>query len=485
MTSQISWADLSLLIPFTILFVFSVVPITFKVLNKNTEMTKNFIFLVAFVGACLAIVFTGFQTVIEPRLAFEGTVIFDGLTWIGNLTVIAIGAFVLLLSKNHPAIPSHQYSEHIFLVFSTLLGMIVLNFANDLIMSFIGIELLSLPLYVLIGLGGADKISKEAAFKYFVLGSFASAFLLYGIALIYGAAHTTQIDQIINNQMAIQQTTFQVGLVIFLVGLFFKMALVPFHSWLPDVYQGAPTPITAFMAAGVKLVTFFFVLRIVPVTKLFTEFDLLKIFEWFAVLTMIVGSLAALHQVYIKRVIAYSSIAHTGYIFMGIIAAIKGDFQQSIYGIVAYIIIYTVMTIGVFAIIGHFEKKQDTQLTLDDFKGLANRKPVMSVCLTLLLLSLAGIPPMGGFFAKLMIFSTAMNAGLYWLVVWGVLTSVMSVYYYLKPVVNMYMHKSDVVMQENRGYSQKLAVYACTALVVVSGLLIQPIIERLSVLLFR
>ncbi len=484
MTPQVSWADLSLMIPFVILFLFSVVPISGKVLNGNTELNKNFNFLIALVGLFLALVFTGFQTVIEPRLAFGGTVIYDGLTWVGNISVVGIAIFILLLAKNHPTIRNHQYSEHMFLMFSTLLGMFVMNFSNDLIMSFIGIELMSLPLYVLIGIGGGDKISKEASFKYFVLGSFASAFLLYGVALVYGAARTTQIDNIINNQMVVQQLTFQAGLVIFLIGLFFKVALVPFHAWLPDVYQGAPTPITGFMASGVKLVIFFFILRIVPLGQLYTQNNMFKLFEWFSILTMAIGSLAALHQTNLKRIIAYSSIAHTGYVFMGIIAAIKGDFQQSIYGVVAYLLIYVLMTIGTFAVIGHFEKKQDHQLNLDDLKGLANRRPVLAACFSILLLSLAGVPPMGGFFAKLMIFSTAVNADLYWLVVWGALTSVMSVYYYLKPIVNMYMYKSDIILLENRGRAQKIAIYVCTFLIVISGFLIQPLIEKLNILLF-
>ncbi len=477
--------DISVLIPFIIIFLVSLVPLTIKVLNKNAEIKHRFTFLIAVIGLVVALLFNIFQMDIESRLAFNGSVIFDGLTCLGNGLGILIAVFTVFLMYNNGGIPGHQFSEYIFLVFSALLGMFIINFSNDLILSFIGIEVMSLPLYVLIGAGGNDKISKEASFKYFVLGSFASAFLLYGVALIYGAAGTTQIESILKNPSAVQMTIFKVGLIIFMIGLFFKVALIPFHSWLPDVYQGSPTPITAFMAAGVKVVIFFLLIRSIPMAKLLESNFLLKAFEWIAVLTMFVGSLAALHQTNLKRLVAYSSIAHSGYLFMGILAALKDNYEQSIFGVVVYLILYVFMTLGVFAVICLFERRQETQLTIDNLKGLAQKKPWTAFFLTVFMLSLGGIPPLGGFFAKLFIFSTAINAGLYWLVVWGVLSSVVSVYYYLKPVVYMYMFKSEENLQEVRGYTQKATIYISAAVMIMGGFIMQPLIEKLHHILFQ
>lgn len=477
-------SDISILIPFIILFFTSIIPLTTKVLNKNTEPRRGYTFLVALVGLVCALMLNIFQFEINSQLAFHNTVIFDGLTSLGNVLAIIITIFTLFLMYRHSGIPGHQYSEYVFLLFSTVIGIFIINFSNDLILSFIGIETMSLPLYVLIGAGGNDKITKEASFKYFVLGSFASAFLLYGIALIYGALGHTQIDELLKHPETIQMVYFKIGFIIFLIGLFFKVAVIPFHSWVPDVYQGAPTPITGFMAAAVKLVIFCFLIRVIPLANLMETHILVTAFQWIAVLTMFLGSLAALYQTNLKRLMAYSSIAHSGYLFMGILAAMKGNYEDSLFGIVVYLVLYIFMTIGVFGIIGVFERRQEMQLSIEDLKGLAQRKPFLAFCFAVLLLSLGGVPPFVGFFAKVFIFSTAINAGLYWLAVWGVISSVVSVYYYLKPVVYMYMYKSEEPLQDVKSYAQKTAIFISTAIIIFGGFFMQPLIEILHQILF-
>ncbi len=473
--------DLSITIPLIVLFLLSLVPLVIKVLRGNKEPRPiiTFIFGVAAIG--LTAVAVSLRSTTEITLAFENAVVYSPLIKLSSVFLILSVLFTILLSYKHPAIPKAQYSEHMFLLLSTMLGMVVLTYSHDLILTFVGIELLSLPLYVLIGIGGNGFVPKESSFKYFIIGSFASAFLLLGAAFIYGATQTTDISTILENASGANQVYLTMGVMIFLIGLFFKVALVPFHAWLPDVYQGAPTPVTAFMATAVKISIFVFLLSFVPVMRLVQSSSVIFMLQWVAILTMFFGNLVALKQSSFKRMLAYSSISHSGYLFLGIIAAVLGVEDFAVKGIMFYLITYLFMTIGAFAIACLYENNEEKELTIDALKGLSKSRPWVAAGLAICLFSLAGIPPFGGFFAKVFLFSSALQAEQFWLVAWGVMSSVIGVYYYLKPIVFMFMKdkESQEEFIQNDGIGTQATVYFCVIMVIILGLAAQPFLDKI------
>lgn len=473
--------DISLTIPLVVLFLLSMLPVAVKVIGGNEEPRPLMTFILGIAAIGLTAVAVSLRATNEITLAFENTVVYSPLIKLTTVFLILSALFTALLAYRHPAIPKNQYSEHMFLFLNTLLGMLVLVYSHDLILTFVGIELLSLPLYVLIGIGGNSVIPKESSFKYFVLGSFASAFLLFGTAFIYGATQSTDISTILENGENSNQLYLTMGVMIFLIGLFFKVALVPFHAWLPDVYQGSPTPLTAFMATSVKIVIFVFLLGFVPVIRLVESHAVIYVLQWVAILTMFFGNLIALRQNNFKRMLAYSSISHSGYLFLGIIAAILGVDEASVQGIMYYLLTYLFMTLGAFAIICLYEKTEDSELTIDHLKGLAKSNPWLAAALSALLLSLAGIPPFGGFFAKLFLFSAAIQAELFWLVVWAVISSVIGVYYYLRPIVYMYMKEKEIQEEfvQNGNVGTIATICFSVAMIIILGFAAQPFLVKI------
>lgn len=473
--------DISITIPLIVLFLLSLVPLVIKVVNGNKEPRPiiTFIFGVAAIG--LTAVAVSLRSTTEITLAFENAVIYSPLIKLSSVFIILTALFTILLSYKHPAIPKEQYSEHMFLLLSTVLGMMVLTYSHDLILTFVGIELLSLPLYVLIGIGGNTFNPKESSFKYFIIGSFASAFLLFGAAFIYGATQTTDISTILENAEGSNQVYLTMGVMIFLIGLFFKVALVPFHAWLPDVYQGAPTPVTAFMATAVKVSIFVFLLSFVPVLKLVQSNSVIFMLQWVAILTMFFGNLIALKQSSFKRMLAYSSISHSGYLFLGVIAAMMGVEEVAVKGIMFYLLTYLFMTTGAFAISCLYEKTEEKELSIDALKGLSKSHPWVAAGLAICLFSLAGIPPFGGFFAKVFLFSSAIQAEQFWLVAWAVMSSVIGVYYYLKPIVFMYMkdRENQEDFMQNDGIGTRATIYFCVAMVIILGFAAQPFLNKI------
>lgn len=473
--------DVGLTIPLLVLFVMSLVPVTIKIFSGNQEPNPLITFVLASFAVCLTGVLIILRNTTEVVYAFNNTIVFSPYIKLTTIILVIATLFTLFLGYKSSSVPKNQYSEHVFLLLNALLGMLVLNYSNDLLITFIGIELLSLPLYVLVGMSGTTVIPKEASFKYFVLGSFASAFLLFGIAFIFGATQSTEITKILSAGAQADKTLLTVGVIAFLVGMFFKVALVPFHAWLPDVYQGAPTPITAFMATTVKLVIFVFLLGFVDVIRLINLDIGLYIFQWVAILTMFLGNMVALKQTSLKRMLAYSSISHSGYLFVGIVAAILGTGEFSYQGILFYLLTYMFTVMGAFALICVYEKEEGQDLSLNELKGLAVKHPWLAFSLSILLLSLAGVPPLGGFFAKIFLFSSAIQVGQTWLVVWGVMSSVIGVYYYLKPVVYMYMKDKETSDEfvKNEGITNLSIIYLSVIMVVVLGLFSQPFLTKI------
>lgn len=463
---QFGLVDFFLVLPAIALFVFSCVPLLIKVLRGNREPNPFAVLIYAYMGIITAV---GLMLPAwgAERLAFSGALVFDGLSVMTSVVVLGVTGVAVTYLKDSAAINPKQFTEVIFLTLNCTLGMLTMLWSNDLIVTFVGLELFSLCLYMLIATSLEGKLSKEAAFKYFILGSFASAILLYGISFVFGAVGSTQLPEVAGAMGSLLATNrmFIVGFVLLLLGLCFKISVFPFHSWAPDVYQGSPTALTAYMATGVKAVTLAFFLRLMASQAFSVErfWPFVDALQWLAVFTILVGNVGALRQASLKRMLAYSSIAHSGYALIGIIAAgMGGASMVGASGVMYYVIAYSIMTAGAFGVIHLLESHAETDILVEDVKGMAMRRPWLAMSLSVLLLSLAGIPPTLGFFGKLFLFSAAVKQGLVWLVVWAVIGSIVSVYYYLRPILAMYMEESDI--EPSRHELRPMSYFTVTSL---------------------
>jgi NADH-quinone oxidoreductase subunit N len=318
--------------------------------------------------------------------------------------------------------------------------MMLMASAGDLIVVFLSLELMSLSLYVLAGLFKTRLTSAEASMKYFLLGAFATSFLLYGIALIYGATGSTNLDRIAASAAAKGgDPLVLIGLGLLLVGFGFKISSVPFHMWAPDVYEGAPTTITALIATGSKAAAFAALIRVLVVALRGVQPDWSALLWGVAALTMTIGNVVALAQSNLKRMLAYSSIAHAGYMLMGLVAGGAPGAGAVLF----YLLAYTFTTVGAFGVIALCARAGEDAVEVGDYAGLARRHPVLAATLTLFLLSLIGIPPLAGFVAKFYLFGSAVRAGYIWLTVIAVLNSAVAAYYYLRVIVYMYMREPE------------------------------------------
>ena len=355
--------------------------------------------------------------------------------------LVVVGMLSLAISEptlDRERLPRGEY--YALMLFATA-GMMLMATASDLLLIFLALEVLSLAVYVLTGLRRDSPVSIEAAFKYFLLGAFSSAFFLYGIAFTYGVTGTTRLEDIgtLIAARAMTPTPLQLAAVgLLLVGFAFKVSAVPFHMWTPDAYEGAPTAVTAFMSTGVKAAAFAAFVRVFlsAFEPLRDEWSLLV---WgIAAATMIMGSVVGVAQTSVKRMLAYSSIAHGGYLLVAIVSA--NDIGKS--AVLFYLLTYAVTNIGAFGVVAVLEDAERPNDRISDYAGLWSTHPGLAVLMTVFLLSLGGFPPLGGFVAKWYVFNAAVNAGYYWLAVIGVLTSVVSVFFYLRIVVMMYMTPS-------------------------------------------
>lgn len=479
---NIGLTDVLLISPLIALFLFSLVPLSIKVLRGNREQNPVATLIEVLIGliltAGLLVMFNG-QTSSGSPTAFNGQLIFDGLTlWMG-LIVIAAGAGAMVMMYENPSTRGAQFSELIFLTMNSLLGALILISAINLITVFIGLELMSLALYLMIAMSHEQKISKEAAIKYFVLGSFASAIFLYGVSFIYGSTGSVSTIDLMKNAEGLLKggnLLFLFGFAFVVFGFCFKVSIAPFHAWTPDVYQGAPTPVTSFMATAIKTASFAAFLRIIASKGLLGSDNLFIVLQWLAVITMTIGNVAALIQNNFKRTLAYSSIAHSGYVLVGVIAA--GISDNSAFGaasVVFYLLTYSLMTMGAFAVLSMIEKDENDFVQTDDLAGFSKQKPVLAFCLTVFLLSLAGLPPALGFFGKLYLFSAAVNEGLLWLVLWGVVNSVLGAYYYLRPIVVMYMKEGTADTAPENNYGTVFMVVISAILIIGFGIASGPL----------
>jgi NADH-quinone oxidoreductase subunit N len=372
--------------------------------------------------------------------AFGGLLVVDGFATFFRILVMVVGILTVLPSYRFLRRQDGETGEfHALLLFS-IAGQCIMVSANELIVIFIGLEISSIASYVLTGYLRDDKRANEAALKYFLLGSFATAFFLYGVALIYGATGTinlTAVRGIIMGQDAPSPIFIGVAAAIMFVGLAFKVSASPFQIWAPDVYQGAPTPVSGFLSTGPKAAAFAVFLRIFMTAFEPIAGGWIPLVWVCALASMIVGNFAALLQANVKRMLAYSSIAHAGYVLVALTAQSEIGTAAAMF----YLAGYAFMNIGAFAVVSHLSGRGEKYQDIEDFKGLARKQPLTAAMLTIFLLSLIGVPLTGGFFGKFYIFKAALESHLVWLTVLGLLTSAVAAYYYLRILVMMYMHE--------------------------------------------
>lgn len=463
------------LIPMTILSLFACIPISIKVLRGNKEPANALTLIIALVGILLSAAAT---VIVGPSLGpvYGGALTFDGMAIYADLAVLGITALTLFLSESGVNTTGASFAEHTFLILLSAVGMLTLTSSTDLIVSFVGLEIMSIALYVLIGLGHEQLYSKEASFKYFILGSFASALFLYGIALIFGATGSTTITTLGLQGLILESKNglLLLGLIFLLVGVGFKVSLFPFHAWTPDVYQGAPTSVSGFMATGVKVVMFTLFLRLAATHLFMSNPKIISILQVIAVLTMTVGNVTAIVQENMKRMVAYSSIAHAGYIMIGIIAACTSKSPEAASATLFYIVGYSVMNLGAFAVINVFEKEERGNLSIMDYAGLGYKYPLMGIGLAVFMFSLAGIPPTVGFMGKFYIFAAAIKEGYLGLAIIGVINSLISAYYYLRVLVALYMKEPVFDVSPVAGRTSSFVVLVTLILTLIMGILSAP-----------
>ena len=439
-------------------------------LEDEDSASLGFIVLVTLLAA---FVFTMFELG-QNTLAFHGSLAIDDYAVFFESLIIIATALTVAMSLEYAADAGLAGAEYYALVLFAALGMMLMAAADDLIIIFLGLETMSIAVYALAGFLRRDPKSNEAAIKYFLLGAFSTGFLLYGIALIYGATGTIRLEPIrasLTGGIGANPLLL-LGLGMMLIGFGFKVAAVPFHMWTPDAYEGAPTPITAFMAVGVKLAAFAGFLRIFMANLGVISAEWTAVLWMLAVLTMTAGNIIALVQTNIKRMLAYSAIAHAGYVIVGMAA---GGGHDAGGAILYYLLAYAFTNLGAFAVVVALERGAEAHDEIADYRGLAREHPGLAAAMALCVLSLTGVPPLAGFVAKFYIFAAALNAGLVWLVIIAVLNSAVSAYYYVGVIVAMYMQEGGVtVARMSRRPGLLISIAVGVAGVIALGIYPQP-----------
>jgi NADH-quinone oxidoreductase subunit N len=465
------YADLHRVLPELIWCGFGVVLMLLQPFVKNRQVLT----LIALLGAAAGTLSTFFGI---PGSGFSGLIQFDTYSLFFHWLVGLVTLLVILASDSYLEREHLDGAEFYALILFATAGMGVLASAQELLTAFIGLEMSSISSYVLAGYRRDSIKSSESAVKYFLLGSFATAFFLYGIALVYGVTGSTNLAKLADADPT--STLLRLGLTLILVGLGFKVAAAPFQIWTPDVYEGAPTPVTALFSAGPKAATFALLLRIFSSVHAATQF-------WFwafwilAVLTMFAGNLGAMVQNNVKRMLAYSSIAHAGYTLVAFAAVtfVRPDPEAvapAYAAVLFYLASYALVSVGAFTVVSEIGGRGERYLTFDDFAGLGTRQPFAAAGLSLFLLSLLGLPITAGFFGKLYIFTAAIKSNLFWLAVLMAVNSVIGAYYYLRLIVVMYMreHKGRVPGDASQGLSPTAAMVVAVAAIITLYLGLAP-----------
>ncbi|MGA2375977.1 MAG: NADH-quinone oxidoreductase subunit N [Candidatus Sulfotelmatobacter sp.] len=456
-------ADYVRILPEIVLSVFGMIVMLLEPL-LDEEAGQKILGLIALLGTLAGLGATWFMAQ-APGLAFWNMVKVDGFSVFFHVLVIAIAAVVILSSYEYLAVQRIRAGEYYALILFGVVGMALMSSAIELVLIFIALEISSISSYVLAGFRRHEAASAESSLKYFLLGSFATAFFLYGVALMFGATGSTNIDQIGNTLRAgpVPLMAF-VAVAFMFVGLGFKVAAAPFHIWTPDVYEGAPAPVVGFMSTAPKAAAFAVLLRVVFVIDVH---GLVWVIWLAAALSMTLGNMGALVQDNVKRLLAYSAIAHAGYTLVAFAAAPALGTSAAMF----YLAAYAAMNLGAFAVVSHFANAGERYVTLEDYEGLGRSSPLLAATLTIFLLSLIGIPMTGGFFAKFYVFSAAVKANLIWLTIIGVVNSGVGAYYYLRIIVMMYMRESRKEVPVTRvPFALGLALACCLAATIYFGI---------------
>ena len=398
---------------------------------------------------------------VNKETLFNESVIIDYMSSLMKTITLIGGLLVLIISSNYLKTLKIYNLEYPVLILSSMLGMMIMISSNDLIVFYLGLELQSLALYVLATYDRDQLKSSEAGLKYFVLSALSSGLLLYGCSLVYGFSGSTNFD-IISNQLNSNEYVLTFGIVFILVGLAFKISAVPFHMWAPDVYEGSPTTVTLFFAIVPKIaaLTVFIRFLYVPFLNLVDQWQMIIVF--LSIASMVFGAVAAIGQTNIKRLIAYSSIGHIGYTLAGLATVSNEGIQSSI----IYISIYVVMNFALFSCLLMLRRKDQYYENIDDLSGLSKNHPLLSICLLLILFSLAGIPPLAGFFAKFYVFKAVIEQSMYFLAIVGLLSTVVAAFYYLRIIKIIYFDDSAISFDPVKNSVAKLSVLISCAILI-------------------
>jgi NADH-quinone oxidoreductase subunit N len=487
--------NISIILPELIVAVTGIVVMIFDSLAPRRKAVTTALSLIGLLaaGVSLAGMWDG-----TSASGWNGMIAHDGLRVGFSFVFLIVTAVTVLLSSvwiDREDVPAGEY--HALLLFATF-GMMLMAAGNDLVVMFLGLETLSLATYVMAGLRKSDLRSNESSMKYFILGSFASAFLLYGMALIYGATGSTNITEISTRIAAANfPGLLLIGAAMMIVGFGFKIAMAPFHVWTPDVYEGAPTPVTAFMATGAKAAAFASFLRVFVIgmplyagvqASTYLNQSWVAVISVLAIATIVVGNVAAIMQNNVKRMLAYSSIAHAGYALVGFVGAglarTTSARDEAIAAVAFYLLTYTVTNLGAFAIVTFLSQKNDRRAEFEDYNGIGFKSPVLAFSLSLFMLSLLGMPLTAGFLGKVLVFRPALEAGntlLTILVVAAVLGTAISAYYYLRLIVVMFFRERTSQWVEPKMPAAFAAVLVITVVgVLYLGIFAGGLIERFA-----
>lgn len=456
--------------------------------NKNLVYWLS-VFVLIITGAISAYNFTipAAQIANVDKTVSAGMVLFGAFPAFFDMLFCLGGLLTLFAAREYIKKGYKEYNEFYSLILFSIVGMITIAHSNNLLMLFVGVETMSITFYVLAGFFRTKITSIEAALKYFLLGSFASGFLLYGIAMLYGATGTMNIQLIASHILggSYNPTYLSLGFGLMIVGLGFKIAAFPFHQWAPDVYTGSPTVVTGFMSTAGKAAAFAAFILIakavlfnsaISSTAHFNTEVSRNILAVLSAATMIIGNLTALSQKSVKRMLAYSSVAHAGYMLMGIVANTNAGYQ----GVMFYAVSYLVMQIGAFAVVSAIENGEEGNLQISDYRGLRAKHPVLSFLMACFMLSLAGIPPFAGFIGKYLLFVSTVQAGYVWLTIVAVLASIISMYFYIGLILNMYFKDSETEIQTQRISYTKITLTVSIILILLLGVYPSSVLDMIA-----
>ena len=461
------------ILPFIILGTGILLSVLIEMYSKNSERILPWLSILIF-GV------TGFYsmfTVNSVSVIMQNMMQTGGIPNIFHFIFNFGAAVTCLLSIDYIKKYGMYFGEYYILIQISVLGMMFMAGAKDLFMIFLGLEIMSVSFYALAGLNRKRLNANEASLKYFLLGAFATGFTVYGIALIYGSAHSTSIDTITAQFPALSgNILFLAGILLFLIGFSFKIAAFPFHMWVPDVYQGSATTIAGLFSTGGKAAAFSAIIASLSALFSGSLHIFLPYLAVISVLSMLFGSIVAIAQDNIKRMLAYSSIAHAGYLIIGLAS---GN-HMGIAGVVFYLAAYTFMNLGAFGIVALIEGKDETNLDINSYAGLSEKSPMLALLLSVFMFALAGLPPFAGFFGKYYVFISAVKANITWLAIVGVISSAISVYFYIRIVVLMYFKESRSEFSVQYRNTGLLAVFVCFLIVVLLGIAPGSIINLIS-----